>query len=67
MFSTVSRKPKSESIIDEMLQLKESCSTFHNYLEKMKEFQYYVDTVKYPDFIRICAKSLLVQALRLVQ
>ncbi|XP_042003304.1 uncharacterized protein LOC121752339 isoform X3 [Salvia splendens] len=39
------RKP---ILIDEMLQLKESCCSFHNqdYDEKMEELQSYVDMVK---------------------
>ncbi|KAL1546568.1 diphosphate--fructose-6-phosphate 1-phosphotransferase [Salvia divinorum] len=49
VFGAENRKPNYGTIIiDEMLQLKESCSSFHNhdYIEKIKEFQSYVDMVK---------------------
>ncbi|KAG6437872.1 hypothetical protein SASPL_102802 [Salvia splendens] len=45
IFGAENRKP---ILIDEMLQLKESCCSFHNqdYDEKMEELQSYVDMVK---------------------
>ncbi|XP_057812259.1 uncharacterized protein LOC131026398 isoform X2 [Salvia miltiorrhiza] len=48
VFGAENRKPKNDILIDEMLQLKESCSSFYNqdYLDKIKELQFYVDKVK---------------------
>lgn len=44
IFGAENRKPKNGTIlIDEMLQLKESCSSYD---EKMEELQSYVDMVK---------------------
>ncbi|KAH6812251.1 hypothetical protein C2S51_026013, partial [Perilla frutescens var. frutescens] len=45
IFGTESRKTKNGNLFGELLLLKESCSSFHSqdYIEKMKEFQFYVD------------------------
>lgn len=49
LFGTKNRKPENDIIIDEMLQLKESCSSFRDqdYVEEIEELQFYVDMVKY--------------------
>ncbi|XP_057800323.1 uncharacterized protein LOC131015879 isoform X2 [Salvia miltiorrhiza] len=48
VFGAENRKPKNDILIDEMLQLKESCSSFcsQDYFDKIKELQFYVDKVK---------------------